>query len=84
MTTTTTTMTTAAMAMAMMAATSALHLARVRTRATHKEVQGVNRATKHRLQARAKGNVDPHQRRRKLRGTNLPPNSPTWNERCGI
>jgi hypothetical protein len=44
--------TTKEMGMAMMAATAALlHVARVRTRATHKEVQGVNWATKHRLEA---------------------------------
>jgi hypothetical protein len=67
----TTMMTVAAMATTMMAAPAALlHVARVPTRATDKEIQGVPLATKHRLQARAKGNV--HQRRRSLqkkRGT---------------
>jgi hypothetical protein len=79
----TTTTTTAAMAMIMMAAMSALHIARVQTHATHKEVQGVNWATKHHLQARAKGNVHSCRRNQKVRGTNPPPNSPTWNGRCG-
>jgi hypothetical protein len=53
------------MATTMMAAPAALlHIARVLTQATNKEIQGVHLATKHRLQARAKGNV--HQRRRSL------------------
>jgi hypothetical protein len=73
----------AAMATTMMAAPVALlHVARVPTRATDKEIQGVHLATKHRLQARTKGNV--HQRRRSLqkkRGTN-PPTSPQRNGRC--